>query len=120
MAVLKQVAEEKKVSSPLEFCNEFYLTLHKASSFSVVERIPEMDEIKLGGVGLCNFPGQVTLIRTPRTGRISSIPKRCAGRGALPGFPEISSQCCFRRGSARAFQAGSDQDPLARTMPNRS
>jgi len=50
MAVLKQVAEEKKVSSPWDSLSDSHLNLRKASSFTVVERIPEMDEIKLGMV----------------------------------------------------------------------
>ena len=49
MAVLKQVAEEKKVGLTVESHSDFCLILPKASSFSVVERIPETDDIKLGG-----------------------------------------------------------------------
>ena len=49
MTVLKRVAEEKKVGSTPKPRSAFRLTSCKASSFSVVKQIPEMDEIKLGG-----------------------------------------------------------------------
>ena len=48
MTVLKRVAEEKKVRSTIEFHSDSYLTLGKASSFSVTKRIPEMEGIRLG------------------------------------------------------------------------
>ena len=48
MTVLKRVAEEKKVGSALRSHSNFHLTLRKASSLSVVEKIPETDTIKLG------------------------------------------------------------------------
>ena len=95
MEVLKRVAEERKVGSTPEFHSEFHLTFHKASNFSVVKQIPEMDEIRLGKVGLCDLPGQITLIPTFRTRWISPISKRLAGRGALPCVLEISSQRHF-------------------------
>jgi len=52
MAVLKRVAEEKKVGSNWYTRSDAYLMFRKASDFTVVERIPEMDEIKLGGGSL--------------------------------------------------------------------
>ena len=96
MTVLKQVAEEKKVGSTSEFHTEFHLIIRKTSSFSVVKRIPEMDEIRLGEVNRRNLPGRITLTPTSRTRWISSIPKRLTGRGALPSVPEISGQRYFR------------------------
>ena len=120
MTVLKRVAEEKKVGSAWVSYSDFRLILCKASSFSVVERIHEMDKIKLGEGGLRNLLDQITLIPIFRTRRFSPIPKCRAGRGALPGVLEISSWPRFRRGSTRAFQTGSGKDSLAGTMPNRS
>ena len=35
----------------------FILPCCKASSFSVVKQIPEIEEIKLGEVDLCDLPG---------------------------------------------------------------
>ena len=48
MAVLKRVAEERKVSSTWNSRSDFHLILCKASSFTVVERMPKTDNIKLG------------------------------------------------------------------------
>ena len=70
---------------------QLYLILRKASRFSVVERIPEMDEIKLGEAALRNSAGWATLTQTFRTRRISPISKCRAGRGTLPGVLEIPS-----------------------------
>jgi len=56
MTVLKRVAEEKKVRFRTVCHTDLHLTLCKASSFSVVERIPEMDEIKLGESGPRDLP----------------------------------------------------------------
>ena len=87
VTVLKRVAEEKKVGSTSEFRTEFHLIFRKASSFSIVKRMPEMDEIRLGEVNARNLPGQITLTPTFRTCWISPIPKRLTGRGALPCVP---------------------------------
>ena len=57
MDVLRRVAGEKKVSPALEVHSESQLTFPKASCFSVVERIPEMNEIKLGGVNFHDLIG---------------------------------------------------------------
>jgi len=57
MAVLKRVAEEKKVGPALRSHSGFRLTLHETSNLSVVERIPEIDKIKLGKVHLRNCSG---------------------------------------------------------------
>lgn len=96
VTVLKRVAEEKKVGSISEFHTEFHLIIRKASSFSVVKRIPEMNEMRLGEVDPCDLPGQITLTPTSRTRWFSPIPKRLTGRGALPCVPEISNQRYFR------------------------
>ena len=58
MAVLKQVAEEVKVGSTWNSQNNLRLILRKASSFSVVERMPEMDEVKLGERDFVAFPAR--------------------------------------------------------------
>ena len=60
-----------------------------------MDRIPETDEVKLGE-GDPVALARTTLIQIARTCGISPIPKRGAGRGALPGVLEISSQPYFR------------------------
>ena len=79
-----------------------------------------MDEIRLGGANLSDLPSQISLIPTSRTRWISPVPKRLAGRGALPRVLGIPGQRHLPRGSTGAFQTGSDQDSLAGAMPNRS
>ena len=64
MAVLKQVAMEVKVGSTWGPKNDLHLILRKASSFSVVERIPEMDEVKLGERDFVAFPARQYLSRS--------------------------------------------------------
>ena len=119
MSVLKQVAEEKKVGLTENSLNNLLLILQKVSGFSVVERIPEAGEVKLGEGKLRNPPGQTRLIRIFRTRRISPIPERRTSRGALQDIFEISSQSYFRRGFTRAFPTRSGKDSLAGAMPNR-
>lgn len=71
-----------------EFDNGFDLTLRKASSFSVVKRIPETDGIRLGEVGFNVFYGWFTLTQVFRDSRVSPIPKCRAGCGTLPDIFE--------------------------------
>ena len=95
MTVLRQVAEERKVGPTSNSHSDLRLILRKASSFSVVKRIPETDEVELGEGGLRTLFGQTALTGTFRTRWVSPIPERRAGRGALQGVLTVSSQHHF-------------------------